>query len=80
MKPAAGQSSGQLIEQLELLYEEGGGGSSSSGAALPEADAGVRQLYQEWVQGGPGSAPARQLLHTQYHQREKTVTATLADW
>ena len=40
----------------------------------------MHQLYTEWVRGPPGSEAARQLLHTQYHKREKTVTATLADW
>ena len=82
VKPAAGQTSAQLIEQLELLYAESGSNTSSGshGASPPEADAGVQQLYREWVQGKPGSDAARQLLHTQYHRREKTVTATLADW
>lgn len=37
-------------------------------------------MYHEWVGGDPGSEAARQLLHTQYHKRKKTVTAALADW
>lgn len=75
MKPAAGQSAAQMIEQLEAMYE-----ADSSSRASPDADAAVGQLYREWVGGPPGSAAARQLLHTQYHRREKTVTATLSDW
>lgn len=75
VKPAAGETPAQLIERLEGLYAAGGGGEPA-----PEADAAVQQLYQRWVGGGPGSQPARELLHTQYHKREKTVTAALADW
>jgi hypothetical protein len=33
-----------------------------------------------FVQGEPGSQAAQQLMHTHYHKRDKTVTATLADW
>lgn len=76
-KPAAGQTSAQLLEQLETLYADAGSGH---GAVQPDADPAVQQLYHEWVQGQPGSEAARQLLHMQYHKREKTVTATLADW
>lgn len=89
-KPAVGQTPAQLLEQLELLYADAGGTSGtsgtssssslSSGSAEPEPDCAVRQLYAEWVRGPAGSEAARQLLHTQYHKREKTVTATLADW
>ncbi|KAL4434294.1 hypothetical protein ABPG75_000735 [Micractinium tetrahymenae] len=83
-KPRAGQSAAQLLEQLEVLYAGAGGTSGGSSACSsgrePEAELAVQQLYAEWVQGPPGSAAARQLLHTQYHKREKTVTATLADW
>lgn len=65
-----------------MLYASGDGssGGSGSGGGPPEADAGVQRLYAEWVGGGPASAAARELLHTGYHRREKTVTATLADW
>ena len=76
-KPAAGQTPAQLIEQLEALYDAD---LSSSSRPEPAADAAVAQLYREWVGGPPGSAPARALLHTQYHRREKTVSAALADW
>lgn len=78
VKPAPGQTAAQLIEQLEQLYAADG--SAGRGRATPEADAWARQLYQGWVRGAPGSEAARQLLHTQYHKREKTVTAALADW
>jgi len=86
---AAGQTSAQLIEQLEMLYAGADGSNSSSGGESgsgtaggtpSEGDAAVQQLYREWVHDGPGSEAARQLLHTQYHKREKTVTAALSDW
>ncbi|KAL4424954.1 hypothetical protein ABPG77_009683 [Micractinium sp. CCAP 211/92] len=82
-KPAAGQTAAQLLEQLEVLYAGANGtsgGSCSSSSREPEGHAAVQQLYSEWVGAPPGSEAARQLLHTQYHKREKTVTATLADW
>jgi hypothetical protein len=53
-------------------------GQQQAGAAEAAGAAGV--LYEEWVGGAPGSAAARQLLHTQYHKREKTVTSVLSDW
>jgi hypothetical protein len=40
----------------------------------------LASVYGVLVGGGPGSAAAQRLLHTQYHQREKTVTSTIADW
>lgn len=81
-KPAAGQTAAQLLEQLEVLYAGAGGtsGGNTAGSTEPEADPAVQQLYAEWVRGAPGSEAAWQLLHTQYHKREKTVTAALADW
>lgn len=96
-KPAAGQTTAQLLERLETLYGadvggdsaaaavNGGGGGSGSGSGNAggsqlDSAAAVQQVYGEWVGGPPGSQAACSLLHTQYHKREKTVTATLADW
>ncbi|KAI3438965.1 hypothetical protein D9Q98_001379 [Chlorella vulgaris] len=73
-KPTAKQTPAQLLEQLEELYAAGGI------AARPEADPALQQLYMSFVQGEPGSQAAHQLMHTHYHKRDKTVTATLADW
>lgn len=83
-KPAAGQTTAQLLERLETLYLSQDGASSAaaighSGGSDGGAAA-LQQLYAEWVGGPPGSEAACRLLHTQYHKREKTVTATLADW
>jgi iron only hydrogenase large subunit-like protein len=47
------------------------------GTANPAALAAV---YDVLVGGSPGSEAAQRLLHTRYHQREKTVTSTIADW
>jgi hypothetical protein len=37
-------------------------------------------LYNTWVADAPGSAAAKQLLHTQYRHRQKTVAAAVGDW
>ena len=76
-KPAPGLTSTQLLDQLDVRYAgaEGSGGGGQIGSS-PE----VERLYREWVGGEPGSAAARRVLHTVYHRREKTVTASLADW
>lgn len=37
-------------------------------------------VYDVVLQGQPGSDSLQQLLHTQYHKREKTVTSTISDW
>ena len=38
------------------------------------------QVYAQLVGGGVGSPAAQVLFHTQYHRREKSVTAALGDW
>lgn len=39
----------------------------------------VQELYRTWL-GAPYSEAARKLLHTQYHERERTVTASISNW
>lgn len=39
----------------------------------------VKDLYKTWL-GAPYSEEARRLLHTQYHERERTVTASISNW
>lgn len=64
----------------------GGSSYSSSSAdwswAVPASarPAALAAMYGVLVGGPPGSAAARGLLHTQYHQRDKTITSTIADW
>lgn len=76
LKPAAGESVHQLIERLENIYHSPG----TLAVRRPEDSPAVEELYGAVVHGAPGSVAARRLLHTQYHRREKTVTAALADW
>jgi Iron hydrogenase small subunit len=41
----------------------------------------VQQLYTERLDGQPFSHAAQQLLHTQYHRRDKpTSMAMVGDW
>lgn len=92
---AAPEVQAQLEEKQVAQVGQGGGGScdcgSGGGCAQPDsAPAGsdcsgaasglASLLYAGWVGGGPGSAAAKQLLHTQYHKRERTVTAAISDW
>ena len=39
----------------------------------------VKQVYQQWL-GHPYSEEARRVLHTEYHQREKSVTTQISNW
>lgn len=75
VKPAPGQSVQQLIEQLEVAYANG-----LMEERPAELNPSVQALYNEWVGAQPGAPAAKELLHTQYHVREKTVTGMLADW
>ena len=47
---------------------------------LPEQNPTVAALYSTVAANGVGSESARRLFHTQYHRREKTVTASVGDW
>ena len=47
---------------------------------LPEDDAQVCAVYEGVVRDEPYSMAGRELFHTQYHHREKTVTSSLLDW
>lgn len=76
IKPSSGQSPIRLIEQLETMYHS----ESYLEARSPLDSLAMRELYRDWVQDQPGSERARELFHTEYHQREKTVTSVLADW
>ncbi len=74
LKPRPGQTASQLIEQLEAAYVQ-------PPRPSPALSAAVGNLYREWVRGPPGSEGARQLLHTTYRRRERTVGVGLAsDW
>ena len=47
---------------------------------LPEDNPVIAALYHSLAAGTVGSPAARALFFTQYHKREKTVTATAGDW
>ena len=46
----------------------------------PESSSGAQFIYSHWVKGNPGSEAARQLLHTTYKKRERTVGVLVSDW
>jgi iron only hydrogenase large subunit-like protein len=83
------------VPQLQHLQPGNGLNSCSSSAsssslgaaaswswAVPgtASPASLAAVYDVLVGGSPGSEAAQRLLHTCYHQREKTVTSTIADW
>lgn len=76
LKPQAGQTPQQLIEQLELTYHH-----SDIQPRHPTQNPAVQLLYKEWVGGPPGSDQARTLLHTTYRKREnKAAAVMMSDW
>lgn len=76
MKPRQGQTVQQLIEELENDYH----GEDYLVHRQPHENPSVQALYSQWIGDGPATERSRQLLHTGYHKREKTVTAAIADW
>lgn len=76
LKPAAGQTPQQLLEQLEVVYHN----SAHVQPRHPLHNSFLQHAYSEWLQGEPGGLSAKRLLHTGYHKREKTVGAALSDW
>jgi len=47
---------------------------------LPQDNPSVAALYKEWVGAGEGSDRAKQLFHTEYHKRDKSISAAVGDW
>ncbi|XP_052759047.1 probable cytosolic Fe-S cluster assembly factor GL21135 [Galleria mellonella] len=72
VRPSTGESSRELVTQLEGLYSQ-----------LPLAAAGggglVRRLYADWLDGRD-SDKARAMLHTRYHAVEKSDIALNIKW
>lgn len=77
LKPQAGQSPSQLLDQLERVYHD-----EDLEYRVPEDNPALRGVYQCWLQGQADHNPGRisSLWHTGYHKREKTVTSAIADW
>ena len=67
-----GMSAKQLVDELEELYYGRGGVVVPR---HPSRNPDVAALYREWVGGGVGSAAARALLHTAYHDRGAEAAA-----
>ena len=65
----------QLLDELEELYHTGGiaglgvDGTSGIVARDPSANVDAARMYREFVGGDVGSAPAKALWHTRYHDR-----------
>ncbi|XP_072167702.1 cytosolic Fe-S cluster assembly factor narfl-like [Diadema setosum] len=72
IKPEEGTSDKDLIAEVEDMY-------SSAPTRLPEENAMVQQLYEEWL-GGMDSGKSRTALHTQYHEVEKNINALNIKW
>eukprot|EP00898_Chlorokybus_atmophyticus_P003461 jgi/Chlat1/4115/Chrsp26S04125 len=73
IKPRKGETGRQLIDRLEKTYLD------QVAIRAPETNPMVQKLYADWL-GGVGSEQAKLLLHTGYHQREKTVTMQISNW
>ena len=76
MKPTKGQSAHDLIEQLENMYHS----ESFLTLTPPDQNDAIHSFYRDHVPGGPNSSPAKQLLHTKYHERKKSLQTTVSDW
>lgn len=65
----------QLLDELEELYHTGRiaglgvDGTSGIVARDPSANVDAARMYREFVGGDVGSAPAKALWHTRYHDR-----------
>ncbi|PNH06589.1 Cytosolic Fe-S cluster assembly factor NARFL [Tetrabaena socialis] len=76
IKPGPGTTPQQLVEQLEAMYAH-----TDVAARSPANNPAVVALYGGWLGGAPGAPLARELLHTTYREREKTVTTALvSNW
>lgn len=70
------QSVQHLIEQLEISYHN----NEYLEHRVPQLNPSVEELYREWIRGVPGSEKSKEILHTKYHVREKTIASAIADW
>ena len=75
IKAHKGQSTQQLLDDLDQNYH-----APELAERHPKDNPLVPAVYQQFIGGGLYGAAARDLLHTSYHHREKTVSATIGDW
>ncbi|EMP36896.1 Cytosolic Fe-S cluster assembly factor NARFL [Chelonia mydas] len=69
---AEGESSKDLLQQVEKLYE-------SVKTEIPERNLTVKELYEQWL-GGTDSEKAGKILHTEYHAVEKMNSGFNIKW
>lgn len=74
IKAHKGQSTQQLLDELDQAYHA----PELAERHLQDSRL-VASVYQQ-LGGGLYGAAARDLLHTSYHHREKTVSAMIGDW
>ncbi len=75
IKAHKGQTSQQLLDELDQHYH-----AAELVDRHPKDDPLVPVVYDKLVGGGVYDAAARDLLHTSYHHREKSVSAMIGDW
>ncbi|KAH7661557.1 Fe-only hydrogenase protein [Dioscorea alata] len=73
IKPEAGQSAKDLIQQLEDVYMQ------DVSIANPFLNPIVKRLYDEWLEE-PGSEKAKRYIHTEYHPLVKSIASELHNW
>ena len=77
LKPDQGgtaRTAKQLLEEVERAYYRAEVGRA------PVDNPQVHQVYSQLLRGGCFSPQARELLHTHYHKREKTVAMMINNW
>ncbi|XP_026329563.1 probable cytosolic Fe-S cluster assembly factor GK14772 isoform X2 [Hyposmocoma kahamanoa] len=72
IRPVSGESSRELVQQLEQLYAE-------LPQAIPTENKLANKLYADWLDG-KDSDKAHAVLHTGYHAVEKTDIALNIKW
>ena len=72
LRPEGEETVKERLAKVEELY-------SSQPAVSPSEVADVQRLYTEWL-GGAGSPKAQEMLHTSYHEVEKTTNALVMKW
>ena len=75
IKSHKGQSTAQLLDELDQHYH-----ASQVAERHPSDNPLVSLLYQQFVGSRLFGTAARELFHTGYHHREKTVSAMIGDW
>ena len=75
IKAHKGQTSQQLLNDLDESYH-----APDVVKRHPADNPLVPLVYDQLVGSGQFSAAARSLLHTGYHHRTKTVSASIGDW